>query len=251
VESPLKLNPGQEGVIVVQAMNEDTFAVDGVQVVFLELDDARFEFLDPQGSSPVRNTAFDAETGLRGAARLRFRVKPEAPYGVARIAASLTRADRLADAGAEPVPGSVEVPVEVVPDLSKVKLAALPATLIELRSGGTESALVSVQATDDQGKPINGLELYAEVFGGDQAPVTLREGEASQARAIHMTAQRSVNGFAVGGVAQWEVRLKAPVPQPTSAQVRFGLARTGDGPSTVSQLGKFDFNLLPAEEPAP
>ncbi len=250
VESPLKLNPGQEGLIVVQAMNEDSFEVNDVQVVFLELDEARFEFLDPQGSPPIGTTAFDAETGLRGAARLRFRVKPDAPYGAARLAASLTRAEQLADAGAVPAPGMAEVAVEVVPDLSTVKLTALPSAPIELRSGGTEATLLSVQTTDDQGRPINGLDLYAEVFGGEEAPVTLVEGEASQPRAIHTTAQRVVNGLAVGGVAQWEVRMKAAVTEPTSAQVRFGLARSG-GSSTVSQLGKFDLNLLPAEEPAP
>jgi hypothetical protein len=251
VESPLKLNPGQEGLIVVQAMNEDKHAVDDVQVSFLALDNARFEFIDAQGSAPlVRTTAFDEETGLRGAARIKFRVKPDAAYGTSRISASLTQSEPLADAGVAPVPGMTEVTVEVVPDLSKVKLTPLPSTPIELRSGGTESALLFVQATDDLGQPVNGVELYAEVFGGADAPVTLVEGEASQPRSIEATARNTVNGLAVVGVAQWEVRLKAAVSQPTSAQVRFGLARSS-GSSTVSQLGKFDLNLLPAEEPAP
>ncbi|NNB87398.1 hypothetical protein HJC10_30570 [Corallococcus exiguus] len=247
----MKLRPGQEGSLVVQAMNEDTYAVDDVQVIFLELDLSRFEFIDSQRDGYfAQTTGFDKDTGLRGAARIKFRVKPDAPYGTASIAASLTQAEQMPDAGSRPTPAMTMLAVEVVPDLTTVKLTALPSALIEMQSESPEARVLSVQTTDEQGRPINGIELYAEVFGGVDSPVTLVEGEASQPRAIHATQRASVSGFMVDGVAQWKVRSKAAVEQPMASQVRFGLARS-DGATTVSHLGKFDINILPAEESSP
>ncbi|MCP3065124.1 hypothetical protein LXT21_40765 [Myxococcus sp. K38C18041901] len=250
-EQPLKLKPGQEGSLVVQAMNEDSYAADDVEVRFLVLDPARFEFVDvghPSDTTVI--TAFDKDSGLRGAARIKFKVKDDALYGTAGIAASLTRTEQLADASTPPSVPLSQLTVEVVPDLAKVKLTPLPSTPIELDSGSTDLTSLAVQATDEKDQPINGVELYAEVFGGVDSPVTLVKGEASQPRDLQQTEARTVNGLRVSGVAQWAVRAKGPVAQPTNAQVRFGLARSG-GESSVSQLGRFDLHVLPAEEPTP
>ncbi|WIG93077.1 hypothetical protein [Myxococcus sp. SDU36] len=250
-EQPLKLRPEQEGVLVVQALNDDTYAVDDVQILFLELDDSRFELLDAQDSGPlVRTTGFDAETGLRGAARLRFRVKPDAPYGVAQLAASLVRPEQPGEPDASPPSNLTQVTVEVVPDISKVQLTPFPAEPVVFKVGETEAQSVYVQAVDDQSRPINNLDIYAEVFGGVDSPVALMEKDAAQPRSTRTTTANIVMGMVTDGVVWWEVRLKGAVTTPTTAQVRFGLVGSG-GTGSASRIGKFDIQILPAEEPTP
>ncbi|WP_426754886.1 hypothetical protein [Myxococcus sp. Y35] len=239
-------------MFVVQALNDDAYAVDDVQVVFLELDDSRFELLDAQDSGPlVGTTGFDEGTGLRGAARLRFRVKPDAPYGVAQLAASLARPENLGEPDASPSASLAQVTVEIVPDISKVRLTPFPVEPVVLKVGETEAQHIYVQAVDDQSQPINNLDIYAEVFGGVDSPVALMEGDAAQARSTRTTTANIVMGMVTVGVVRWEVRLKGAVTAPTTAQVRFGLVGSG-GTGAESRIGKFDIQILPAEEaPAP
>lgn len=250
-EQPLKLQPSQEGAFVVQAMNEDAFAVDDVEVMFLELDDDRFELLEAQDSGPVvRTTAVDEGTGLRGAARLRFRVKPDAPYGVAQLAASLVRPEHGGATDAATASSLAQVSVEIVPDILKVRLTPHPVEPLVLKVGATEKQYVYVQAVDDQGQPIDKLEIYAEVFGGVDSPVALMDGDTAHARSTRTTDVDIVMGMVTVGVVRWEVRLKGAVTTPTTAQVRFGLVG-GGGAGAESRTGKFDIQIVPADaEPA-
>ncbi len=249
-EQPLKLRPEQEGAFVVQALNGDAYAVDDVEVMFLALDDARFELLDAQDSdSVVRTTALDEGTGLRGAARLRFRVKPDAPYGVAQLAASLVRPEKEGAPDAAASSGLTQVSVEIVPDISKVRLIPYPEEPVVLKVGATEKQYVYVQAVDDRNHPVDGLALYAEVFGGVDSPVALMEGDVAHARFTRTTSVDIVMGMLAVGVVRWEVRLKGAVNAATTAQVRFGLVG-GGGTGAESRIGKFDVQVLPADAEA-